>query len=217
MRCMRTWRRFRNGAISVFVLSLVLTSNLQSSPHIRFNIVLKSYFSVLIHWWLRAQDVYKTAHQRQCNVMTLHRRWRDVVSTLRSRLVRAYVHMNRCQTTGEVCRLKFLNWSPCSPSSPSIDGSQRGISVADLYLLYSLHEIPSNDIVLVSLDSEVFHQWWYHFFYISLERIWFCRNYIQTIHRIKKLNNSAHWPLKAWFLVSLDKKIQCPTMYILSY
>ena len=31
----------------------------------------------------RAHDVYAMSHQRRCNVMTLHRRWYDVVSTLR--------------------------------------------------------------------------------------------------------------------------------------
>ena len=32
----------------------------------------------------RAQDVYTTSHQRRCNVVTLHRRSYDVVSTLRA-------------------------------------------------------------------------------------------------------------------------------------
>ena len=38
----------------------------------------------------RTYDVYTTSHQRRCNVMTLHRRWFDVVSTLRARWVVPY-------------------------------------------------------------------------------------------------------------------------------
>ena len=33
----------------------------------------------------RAHDLHTTSHQCRCNVMTLHRRWLDVVSTLRAR------------------------------------------------------------------------------------------------------------------------------------
>ena len=40
-----------------------------------------SFFSVPLKATQRAHDVYTTSARRRCNVMTLHRRWADVVLT----------------------------------------------------------------------------------------------------------------------------------------